>query len=236
MTQQSAVRAILIDLDGTLMDTAPDLAAAANLMRGDFGLPPLSESRIASYVGKGADVLIHRALTDDLDGRVDAAGLDRGRESFYGHYHATNGRETVVFEGVSEALELLVAGGWTLACVTNKPREFTVPLLERWGLARWFSAVVAGDDVKAPKPDPDLLLAACGRLGCPPERALMIGDSVNDALAARAAGMQVLLVETGYNEGQSVDTLQGEPGVILIAATLLDAARYILGSSDGLLC
>ena len=233
MTKQTPPRAVLIDLDGTLMDTVPDLAAAANAMRGELGLPPLPAARIASYVGKGADVLIHRALADDLAGRVEAAALQRGRASFYRHYHAVNGRATVVFAGVPEALRLLSRAGWKLACVTNKPREFTIPLLERLELEHWFSAVVAGDDVQAPKPDPALLLAACKCLGCRPGEALMVGDSINDALAARAAGMDVILVETGYNEGRSLDELRDLPGVACIAATLLEAAKHLLEYHDG---
>lgn len=212
------------------MDTVPDLAAASNRMRRDFGLPPLPVDRIAQYVGKGTIVLIHRSLTDDLDGRVDEAALARGRESFYGHYHELNGRETVVFEGVSEALRMMSEAGLKLACVTNKPREFTVPLLERLDLADWFSAIVAGDEVKEPKPDPALLLEACRRLGCAPREALMIGDSVNDVLAAHAAGMKALLVETGYNEGKSLDTLLKEPALERIVPTLLDAAKHVLAS------
>jgi phosphoglycolate phosphatase len=214
------------------MDTAPDLAAAANLMRADFGLPPLPVARIAAFVGKGADVLVHRALTDDPDGRAGEADFARGRAAFYRHYHAVNGEQTVVFDRVPEALDLLQAAGLRLGCVTNKPREFTLPLLERLALAPRFGAVVAGDDVKEKKPHPALLLAACERLGVSPAQAIMIGDSVNDALAAHAAGMRVVLVETGYNEGESVATLADRPGVDAIVAALFAAAQRIVAQAS----
>ena len=224
--------AVLIDLDGTLMDTAPDLAWAANRTRRDFGLPDLPLARIAAFVGKGADVLIHRALTDDLEGRVEPPVLELARTCFYRHYHEVNGAETIVFEGVAEALQLLREADLRLACVTNKPREFTIPLLERLGLAHHFAVVVAGDDVQATKPDPALLLTACDRLGVAPPAALMIGDSINDVLAARAAGMGTMLVETGYNEGAPAATLRGGPGVEAVVPTLLEAAQALIARLD----
>lgn len=222
------LRAVLIDLDGTLMDTAPDLAAAANRMRADFGLAALPVERVAAFVGKGADVLVHRALTDRLDGKVDDATFTRARTAFYRYYHATNGQDTIVFDRVPQALDLLRDGGLKVACVTNKPREFTLPLLERLQLAQRFDTIVAGDDVQAKKPHPDLLLAACRNLGVPVEAARMIGDSVNDALAAQAAGMRVILVGTGYNEGGSVAQLADTPGVDAIVDSLLDAALLLV--------
>lgn len=221
------LRGVLIDLDGTLIDTAPDLAAAANAMRADCGLPALPVARIATFVGKGAEVLVQRALTDDLDGHVDDETFARARAAFYRHYRAVNGTHAIVFEGVAQALELLHSKGLRIACVTNKPREFTVPLLERLALACAFDAIVAGDDVREKKPHPAIVLAACERLSIAPAQALMIGDSVNDALAARAAGMRVVLVETGYNEGEPVARLAGTPGVDAIFATLFDAAQWV---------
>ncbi len=219
---------VLIDLDGTLMDTAPDLAAAANRMRADFGLPPLPLVRIAAFVGKGAEVLVHRALTDALDGHVDAAEFARARAAFYAHYHDVNGDEAVVFNGVPPALQQLRSEGFKVACVTNKPREFTVPLLAKVDLTPYFDAVVAGDEVAEKKPHPALLLEACKRLGLTPLQVLLIGDSVNDALAARAAGSRCVLVETGYNEGEGVAQLAGAPGVDAIFATLADAVQWVL--------
>jgi phosphoglycolate phosphatase len=222
------LRAVLIDLDGTLMDTAPDIALAANRMRASFGLPPLPVERVASFVGKGADVLVHRALTDKLDGEVDSATYARGREAFFRQYHAVNGDAAVLFEGARSALADLRRAGLRIACVTNKAREFTVPLLARMQVADAFDAVVAGDDVREKKPHPALLFAACAQLGVAPAAAAMIGDSVNDALAARAAGMPIVLVETGYNEGESVHALAGSPGVGAILPRLVDAAAWLL--------
>jgi phosphoglycolate phosphatase len=225
-------RAVLIDLDGTLMDTVPDLAEAANRMRLDLGLAPLPAPRIAAFVGKGADVLVHRALTDDLAGRVDAQRFATARAAFFSHYHAVNGLQAIVFDAVPAALERLRRRGLRLACVTNKPREFTLPLLGRLSLAALFDVVVAGDDVQEKKPHPALLLEACTRLGVAPADALMLGDSVNDALAAAAAGCPCVLVETGYNEGEPVAALAAAPGVLGVFADLPRAVDALLAAPD----
>jgi phosphoglycolate phosphatase len=221
------LRAVLIDLDGTLMDTVPDLAEAANRMRADFGLPALPISRVSQYVGKGADVLVHRSLTDRMDGEAVPERFVPARAAFARHYHAVNGEASVVFEGVPEALMRLREHGCRLACVTNKPSEFTLPLLQRAALAALFDAVVSGDEVQHRKPHPQIVLEACRRLGVNPGETVMIGDSINDVLAARAAGVRVILVESGYNEGESVCTLEGEPGVDAIVPGLIDAVRWL---------
>jgi phosphoglycolate phosphatase len=226
MPESERLRAVLIDLDGTLMDTAPDLAEAANRMRADFGLPPLPAWRVAQYVGKGADVLVHRSLTDRMDGQVAPERFAPARVAFVRHYHAVNGEASVVFDGVPQALARLRERGWRLACVTNKPREFTLPLLQRSGLAPLLDAVVCGDEVQHKKPHPEIVLQACSRLGVAPGQAVMVGDSANDVLAARAAGVRVVLVESGYNEGESVLSLAGE-GVDAIVPGLIDAAHWL---------
>ncbi|MCA3220063.1 MAG: phosphoglycolate phosphatase [Burkholderiales bacterium] len=235
-----AWRGVLIDLDGTLMDTAPDLADAVNRMRADLGLPALPLERVAAYVGKGADVLVHRALTDDLAGRAGEEDFARGRALFFSNYHAVNGDRSIVFNGVPAALRRLRDAGLRLACVTNKPREFTVPLLDKVDLAQFFDATVAGDDVPQKKPHPALLLEACRRLHLAAVDCLMIGDSINDALAAHAAGCPVVLVETGYNEGASVHHLSAqlpdehaEARADAIVPSLSEAAALILAAPHG---
>jgi phosphoglycolate phosphatase len=220
------LKGVLIDLDGTLMDTAPDLAEAANRMRADFGLPPLAASRVAQYVGKGADVLVHRSLTDCMDGQLPPERFEPARAAFMRHYHAVNGESSVVFDGVPQALARLRERGLLLACVTNKPREFTMPLLQRAQLSALLDAVVCGDEVQHKKPHPEIVLQACSRLGVAAAEAVMIGDSANDVVAARAAGVRVVLVESGYNEGESVASLAGE-GVDAIVPGLIDAARWL---------
>ena len=221
------MHAVLIDLDGTLMDTAPDLAEAANRMRGNFGLLPLPQARVAAFVGKGADVLVHRALTNDLNGKIDETQFVAARAAFFSHYHAVNGERAVVFDGAIDAIDALRAARLRVACVTNKPGEFTHPLLVRAGLAAKFDVVVTGDDVPRRKPHPDLLLEACRRLAVAPAAACMIGDSINDAQAAHAAGCACLLVETGYNEGETVSALRTAPGVSGVYPSLAAAARAL---------
>ena len=138
------------------------------------------------------------------------------------------GTQSRVFERVPLALAQLRDAGLTLGCVTNKPREFTLSLLEGAHLLPLLEVVVAGDDVARRKPHPDLILEACARLQAAPAETILIGDSANDAQAAHAAGCSCVLVETGYNEGESVHDLAGAPGVEAIFPSLFDAARWVL--------
>lgn len=225
---EGSLRAALIDLDGTLLDTAPDLAEAANRVRGEMGLPELSVERIAQFVGKGTDMLVHRAITDQLHGRVDDEVFQRSRASFERHYREVNGTLSLVFERVPEALAALRQAGLLVGCVTNKPREFTIALLELSELLPRLDVVVAGDDVARRKPHPDVILEACKRMRVAPAQTILIGDSANDAQAAHAAGCASVLVETGYNEGESVHTLAGAAGVGGIFPTLFDAAQWVI--------
>ena len=216
-------RAILIDLDGTLLDTVPDLAAAVNAMLVDLGRAALPTATVAAYIGKGAEILVHRSLTGVLDGRADEATFARGKAAFYRHYRRLNGHAALVFPGVPTALSAFRAGGFRLACVTNKPREFTVDLLDRVGLSEYFDTVISGDDTVEKKPHGAPVLAACVRLDVPAADAVMIGDSENDLLSARAAGCRAILVEGGYNEGRSVAALPADA----IVETLVDAVALI---------
>lgn len=218
--------AILFDLDGTLLDTIPDLANAANAMRQDFGLAPLPQTVLATYVGKGTPNLVKRTLANNPTGMPpDQARLDRGLEAFGHHYHAINGDDASLYPGVLEGLQAFQQAGTKMAVVTNKPTEFTAPLLQRFGIASYFSGVVCGDTCARKKPDPMPMRHACELLKVPPTRALAIGDSVNDALAARAAGITVLAVPYGYNEGMDVRELEVDDIVTSIAQAAQWAAR-----------
>ena len=214
--------AVLLDLDGTLLDSIPDLAHAANAMRTDLGLTPLPEALIATYVGRGIDNLILRTLAADLDGAQVCADLyTRGKASFYPRYHEVNGQSAVLFKGVLSGLRLMQEMGLKLAVVTNKATEFTLPLLERAGLAGFMQAVVCGDTVSERKPHPAPILHACMLLGSTPARSVVVGDSVHDAHSARAAGCTMLAVPYGYNEGNSVQTLDVDAIVETIEAAAL---------------
>jgi phosphoglycolate phosphatase len=218
-----AVRAVMIDLDGTLLDTIPDLAAATNLMLGHLGHQPLSLDVVRTYVGKGIPRLVERALARDIDGRTDATALAAALPVFERFYTEVNGRHTTIYPGVREGLEQFHAAGFRLACVTNKSGAFTGPLLERMGLAHFFDLTVAGDTLPRKKPDPMQLLHACAQFGVSPDRMLMVGDSGNDAQAARAAGCPVFCVPYGYNEGQPVQSLD----VDAIVGSLADCIPLI---------
>jgi phosphoglycolate phosphatase len=198
------IQGVLVDLDGTLLDTVPDLAAACNGMMNDLGMHAVSEKQVSEYVGKGAEVLVHRCLTSTLEGKAEPAILAKAMRAFGENYHRTNGLHAKVYEGVIEGLEAMLARSLKLACVTNKPFEFAEPLLEATKLLHYFEFVQGGDTVAKKKPDPLPMLWAASRLGLPPTRCAAIGDSMNDALAGKAAGMRVLMVPYGYNEGRAV--------------------------------
>jgi phosphoglycolate phosphatase len=200
----SMIQGVLVDLDGTLLDTVPDLAAACNGMMRDLGMLEVTEKQVSEYVGKGAESLVHRCLTSSLEGKAEATLHAKAMIAFGTNYHRTNGQYARVYDGVSEGLEAMRVKGLKLACVTNKPYEFAEPLLVATKLRHYFEFVQGGDTIAKKKPDPLPMLWAASRLGLPPEQCAAIGDSINDALACRAAGIRVLMVPYGYNEGRVV--------------------------------
>lgn len=217
-------RAVLFDLDGTLLDSAPDLAAAANAMLAEFGLPACDPAVIATYIGKGIAKLVERTLAGSLDAAADPVLFARALPIYERYYAEESGRRAVPFPGVIEGLRALRDAGLPLACITNKAERFTLDLLQRTGLDGFFPVVVCGDTVVRKKPDPEPVLTACARLDVRPADALMIGDSANDCEAARAAGCPVWCVPYGYNEGRPVETLDCD----LIVPDLAEAARRVL--------
>ncbi len=202
------VDAVMIDLDGTLLDTIPDLAAATNLMLEALGEAALPLDTVRNFVGKGIPRLVERALARDIDGKAGPEAMARALPVFERFYTEVNGRHTTMYPGVREGLELMRKAGFRLACVTNKAGAFTGPLLERMGLAHFFELTVSGDTLPRKKPDPMQLLHVCQAFGITPARMLMIGDSGNDVQAARAAGCPVFCVPYGYNEGHDVQSLE----------------------------
>lgn len=215
------VSAVTIDLDGTLLDTIPDLAAAANMMLKTLGCGSLEVERIRTFVGKGIPRLVERTLDE---ARIrDTPRRERALALFERFYTETNGRHTTIYPGVREGLEKLRAQALPLACLTNKAGEFTQPLLEAQQLDSYFEHVIAGDTLPYKKPHPAPLLHACEYFGVEPRSMLMIGDSVNDAQAARAAGCPIFCVTYGYNEGHDVRAL----GADAVLDSLLDAVALI---------
>ena len=218
------VRAVFFDLDGTLLDTIPDLHAAVNAMLADLGRPALPIKAVGRYVGRGAANLVKRALAGSLDAADDdSPAPDEALSSFRRHYARENGQRTRFFPGVREGLEAIRAKGLPMAVITNKPEAFTRPLLEMTALAEFFQTVVSGDDLPRRKPDPMPLVWTCGYLGVSPVDALFIGDSVNDFLAARAACCRVFLLPYGYNEGRDVRELECDA----IVPSIVSAAERI---------
>ena len=197
--------AALIDLDGTMVDTLPDFVAAVDLMLDELGEPAIDAAIVATLIGKGADHLVRAVLEHVSCGAaVDAALLGRGRERYRSHYGEVNGRHAAVFPGVVEGLFALRGRGLRLACLTNKPTAFAKSLLKSTGLDGFFEVVHGGDLFERIKPDPMPLVKTCEAMGTKPSRTLMVGDSSNDALAARAAGCPVVLATYGYNHGEPV--------------------------------
>jgi phosphoglycolate phosphatase len=220
----NAVKAVLLDLDGTMLDTVLDLHVAANAMLRELGRPEVSVEAIRTYVGRGIPNLVKRCLAGRLDAADDAEPPPQeALASFRRHYAESNGRQAAIYPGVLEGLEAFKARGLRLACITNKAEAFTRPLLERTGLAGRFDVVVSGDTLPRSKPDPMPLIWVCGHFDLKPQDMLFIGDSVNDFKAARAAGCPVFLVPYGYNEGHDVRNLECDA----IVATLFDAAQRI---------
>ncbi len=228
----SALDAVIVDLDGTMVDTMGDFELALNRMLADLGLPSVARSFIERTVGKGSEHLIrstlqyvqktaatpthvaYAAIKNVAHGVSSEAGFGADYEaawqSYQSHYLAINGQASAVYAGVHEGLAVLQSRGLKLACLTNKPLAFARPLLQAKGLEKYFSQVFGGDSFARKKPDPLPLLKTCEALATQPARTLMLGDSANDALAARAAGCPVVLVTYGYNHGEPIRAVDAD--------------------------
>lgn len=196
-----AIRAAIVDLDGTLVDTLGDFDVAIGAMLDELGLPPVGVGFVARMIGKGSDRLVRETLRAAGAPEREAEGL----ASYRAHYARVNGRYSSVYPGAAEGLAAMRARGWRLACVTNKPLVFAQALLEMKGLAAPFDSVYGGDSFERRKPDPLPFVAACRALASEPAHTLVVGDSSNDAVAARAAGCPVVLATYGYNHGEPID-------------------------------
>lgn len=200
----SRVRALLFDLDGTLVDSVPDLATAVDAMLAELNRAPAGEARVREWIGNGAQRLVKRALTNDMDAEPDPALFGLAMPRFLAHYEAHLCEQTQPYPGVREALMRLRRTGYALGVVTNKPERFIAPLLEALAMRQDFAVIVGGDTLSHRKPHPAPLLHAAERLGQPAGATLMVGDSRNDVEAARRAGMPVVCVPYGYNHGEDI--------------------------------
>jgi phosphoglycolate phosphatase len=196
---------VIFDLDGTLVDSAADLKLALDRVYDDLGLERASEAQVRTWVGNGAEMLVKRALSYDMAAEsCDADLFSTAYRSFLKHYNDTNGQVSVCYEGALDLLSSLRQESVAIAIATNKPAQFTRPLLSKLGIDADF--VVSGDTVSAKKPDPMQLNHCLGHFSCDARRTVMVGDSSNDILAAQACGIKNVAVSYGYNHGVSISS------------------------------
>ena len=207
------VGAIAFDLDGTLLDTVHELATAVNALLAELGYAPLAKDVVGTMIGKGMANLVRLVLaraTDVSPAAVEDSEVQDALVRYQAHYASRLGHATGPFPGMVEGLTRLAAMGIPLAVITNKATRFVRPHLAQAGIERYFAVVIGGDDLPAKKPDPAPLRHAAAAFGIPPSRMLMVGDSANDALAARAAGCPVVLMRYGYNHGEPIDSVDAD--------------------------
>lgn len=217
------IKAVIIDLDGTMLNTAPDFHAAINRMRAEFPLPPLPIEEIIRCIGKGTENLIRCSLASDFSPAELERRFPDAWESYMGHYRDIGDHLATVYPSVLAGLNAFKIKRLRLACVTNKPMAFAQTSLEKAGLRPYFEVVYGDDSLTQKKPHPGRMLQVCEDFALKPWQVVAIGDSLNDVEAARAAGCFVLAVPYGYNHGLPVQDLDSDG----IVPTLLDAANLI---------
>lgn len=195
---------ILIDLDGTLIDSVPDLTYCVDEMMKQLDMPNRGEAAVRNWVGNGVERLVRRALINAIDGEPDEALFEKAYPIFLELYKDNTSKRSKVYPSAKEGLEWLKANDYRIGCVTNKAEAFTLPLLEDKGLRDYFEVVVSGDTCSKKKPDPEPLLYAAQQMNVAPDHALMIGDSKSDVKAARAAGFHIFCIPYGYNHGEDI--------------------------------
>jgi len=204
---------VLIDVDGTLVDSVPDLAYCVDEMMIAIGESTYGEAKVREWVGNGVERLVCRALVGQLEGEPDQELFDKAYPIFVELYSENTCKRSCLYPGVKEALDYLVASNVKLGCVTNKAEQFTIPLLKTLGIHDIFSIVISGDTLAKKKPDPMPLLHGADFFKVKPENALMLGDSISDVTAARAAGFQIICMSYGYNHG--IDIRESNPDAVV---------------------
>jgi phosphoglycolate phosphatase len=195
---------ILIDVDGTLVDSVPDLAYCVDEMMKAIGREPHGETKVRDWVGNGVERLTRRALIGQLDGEPSDEDFAKGYPIFLDLYKDNTSKRSCLYPGVREGLDYMKSQGYRLGCVTNKDAQFTIPLLKGLGIYDEFGIVVSGDTLPVKKPDPQPLLHAAAHFGVGAEDSLMLGDSKSDVTAARNAGFQIVCMSYGYNHGEDI--------------------------------
>lgn len=195
---------VLIDVDGTLVDSVPDLAYCVDEMMRRLGRAAHGEARVRNWVGNGVERLVRRALVGALEGEPRDEEFEQAYPIFLELYAENTSKRSRLYPGVREGLDYLASRDYRLGCVTNKAAQFTIPLLKGLGVHDAFGIVVAGDTLPVKKPDPEPLLHAARHFGVAPSRSLMLGDSRSDVTAARAAGFQIICMSYGYNHGEDI--------------------------------
>ncbi len=204
---------ILVDVDGTLVDSVPDLAYSVDQMMLQLELPERGEAAVRQWVGNGVEKLVSRALVNGLEGDPDPWLFEKAMPYFWSSYRDNVCVHSRLYDGVIEGLDYMQAQGYRLGCVTNKARSFTMPLLDQIGISAYFELAICGDDTALKKPDPLPLLTAANQLGVNAEESLMLGDSRSDVQAARAAGFQIICMSYGYNHGEDIRSY--EPDAVI---------------------
>ena len=230
-TAFSQVRCVMFDLDGTLVDSAPDIAISLNKVLQQLSLPTRDLAQVREWIGNGASRLIKRALTGKVDEEPSEAAFKKAHALFFDIYEKNINVESALYPGAMEGLNLLKESGFLLACVTNKPRRFTPPLLEALNIDQHFDYVMCGDDLSVKKPDPQVLYSVLNQFELKPMQAVMVGDSASDINAARAANITSFCVRYGYNQlssqGKSVDAL----GADYIIDSVAEIPQYLSNSN-----
>ena len=221
---------VLIDVDGTLVDSVPDLTYCVDEMMKQLGMPVHGEAKVRNWVGNGVERLVRRALIGKLEGEPDEALYEKAYPIFIELYSENTSKRSCLYPGVKQGLEYLKSEGYKMGCVTNKAAQFTEPLLDDLGVSDYFSIVISGDTLEKKKPDPMPLLHAAKHFNVAPEQALMIGDSISDVKAARAAGFRIVCMTYGYNHG--VDIREAKPDAVMDSmAELPDLLAKLQGAA-----
>ncbi len=213
MTKQFTPELIMIDVDGTLVDSVPDLSWCLDETLKQVGLPPRGEAAARKWVGNGVIRIVQRGIANDIDAPHDEEIFEKAMPIFREIYAENTSKRSNLYPGVEEGLEYLKSTGIKIGCITNKDEQFTHPILKDLGIWDYFEIVISGDTLEKKKPDPLPLLHGAKELGANPENSMMLGDSMSDVKAARAAGFDIICMSYGYNHG--IDIRDSEPDAVI---------------------